>query len=74
MKETSLIRKLKNMHGDHEKGHKGMDDCCGGMHKGHMKEFKMAMLNKKEKILEAKLEFVREVRKMVEKMGMDKED
>jgi hypothetical protein len=61
------------MKGEYEKGHKRMGDCCGGMHKGHMKEFKLAMLNKKEKILEAKLEFVREMRKMVEKMEMDKD-
>lgn len=39
-------------------------DCCG---KGHKKEFKMAILKKKEKMLEAKLEFIREIRAIMEK-------
>lgn len=38
------------------------------------KEFKMAMLNKKEKILEAKLEFVREMKALVEKMAAEMKD
>lgn len=60
---------------EHDEKHQGKDDCCMGMgHKGFKKEFKMAMLNKKEKILEANLEFIREMRKLIEKMPGDSED
>jgi len=59
-------------HKEHDEKHQGMDDCCTGMgHKGFKKEFKMAMLNKKEKILEAKLEFIREMRKLIEKASQE---
>jgi len=49
----------------HTEGHMKEWGCCG---KGMKKEFKMAFLKKKEKMLEAKLEFVREIRKLMEKM------
>jgi hypothetical protein len=56
---------------EHGEKHKG-DDCCMGMwHKGFKKEFKTALLNKKEKILEAKLEFIREMKKLLEKMSSE---
>ena len=41
---------------------------CGPM----KKEFKMAMLDKKEKILKAKLEFIAKMRGMLEKMPDEK--
>ena len=41
---------------------------CGPM----KKEFKMAMLEKKEKILKAKLEFIGKIRGMLEKMPEEK--
>lgn len=40
---------------------------CGICSKEFEKEFKIAMLNKKEKILEAKLEFVREMKDLIKK-------
>ena len=49
-------------------GHMG---CCG---KGMKKEFKMAMLRKKEKMLEAKLEFIREIKAIMEKSKDEKEE
>lgn len=62
--------------GHDEKHNEHGGDCCMGMWhhggaKGFKKEFKMAFLNKKEKVLEAKLEFVRELKKLVEKMGSE---
>ncbi|HLM84211.1 MAG TPA: hypothetical protein VK254_03305 [Candidatus Bathyarchaeia archaeon] len=73
------------MNGEHEKGFEGIDemkmggDWTGCMGMGHMhqwpkqmkKEFMMAMLKKKEKMLEAKLEFVREMRRLSEKSEME---
>lgn len=56
-------------HGEHDEKHRGMEDCCMGIwHKEFKKEFKLALLNKKEKMLEAKLEFIREMKKLVEQM------
>ncbi len=55
-------------------------ECMGHMHHWPMKmkkEFKMAILRKKEKVYEAKLAFIREMKDMVEKMGdesMEKEE
>lgn len=49
----------------------GWMGCMGHMHhwpKKMKREFKMAMLRKKEKMLEAKLAFVREMKDMIEKM------
>jgi hypothetical protein len=40
----------------------------GRMHGGMKKEFKLAMLDKKEKILKIKLEFVGKMKEMVNKM------
>lgn len=54
----------------------GMMGCMGHMHhwpKQMKKEFKMAILRKKEKMLEAKLAFVREMKDMIEKMPMTEE-
>jgi hypothetical protein len=47
-------------------GHMGMMgmECCG---KKHKKEFKLAMLEKKEKMIEAKLEFIRKMKELVKK-------
>jgi hypothetical protein len=42
------------------------------MHGPMKKEFKLAMLEKKEKILQAKLEFVGKMKSMIEKMPTDK--
>lgn len=50
----------------------GWMGCMGHMHhmpKKMKKEFMMAMLRKKEKMLEAKLSFVREMKDMAEKMA-----
>jgi hypothetical protein len=44
-------------------GHMGMG-CCG---KKNKKEFKLAMLEKKEKMVEAKLEFIRKMKELVKK-------
>ncbi len=46
-----------------------MDDLCGeGLwSKEFEKEYKIALLKKKEQILEAKLNFVREINKLIEK-------
>lgn len=60
------------------------DACCSGegmmgmfdlskMPMEMKKEFKMAMLKKKEKMLEAKLEFVREIIGMIKKSTETKE-
>jgi hypothetical protein len=52
------------------------DEQCGGMEdpydmgmwaKEFGKEFKIASLKKKERILEAKLEFIREINRLIEK-------
>ena len=70
------------MNREHYEGDEEMDmgghmmgmGCCKGMSMESKKAFKMALLKKKEKILEAKLEFLREMRMMMEKMPMDKMD
>lgn len=72
----------------YHKGYEGQEGCEAEMEGGWMgcmehmhhwpkkmkKEFKMALLKKKEKMLEAKLEFVREMRRLAEKMGDEKEE
>jgi hypothetical protein len=55
-------------------GHMMGMGCCKGMSMESKKAFKLALLKKKEKILEAKLEFLREMRMMMEKMPMDKKE
>ena len=63
----------------HEEGEEGGGSCqhCGCpqcMASSPMKkEFKMAMLEKKEKMLRAKLEFIGKVKDMVSKMPDKKE-
>lgn len=55
--------------------HEGMNDHMEYMHymSGPMKkEFKLAMLEKKEKMTEIKLEFIRKMKEMVKKAPMDK--
>jgi hypothetical protein len=54
----------KDKHEEEMEEHMGHMGCCGGEHK---KDFKMAYLKKKEKMLEAKLEFIREIRRILEK-------
>jgi len=62
------------MHGEnYEEDH---EDCgCGCHHmKGPIKrELKLAMLEKKEKILQAKLDFLGKMKEMIKKMPVDKE-
>jgi hypothetical protein len=55
-----------------EEEHKACDCECHAMHGPMHKEFKLAMLEKKEKILQIKLEFVGKMKKMIESMP-DKE-
>jgi hypothetical protein len=55
----------------------GMGGCMGHMHhlpKKAKKEFMMALLRKREKMLEAKLAFVRELKDMTEKMAEETEE
>jgi hypothetical protein len=74
------------MNNEHEKDFEGMGESmkmgegwmgCMGMGRMHhwpkkmKKEFMMAMLKKKEKMLEAKLEFVREMRRLAEMPEME---
>jgi len=48
-------------------------DCeCHQMHGPMRKEFKLAMLEKKEKILQAKLEFIGKMKGMIKKMPTEK--
>ena len=61
------------MHGEHE-------ECGGGcgcgehhMHGPMHKEFKLAKLEKKEKMLQAKIDFVRKIKGIIEK-SPDSED
>jgi Fe2+ or Zn2+ uptake regulation protein len=50
---------------NHEEGEHEHCDCMGC---GMKKEFKLAMLEKKENILKVKLEFIAKMKKMIEKM------
>lgn len=74
------------MNNEYEKDFEEMDDPmkmgggwmgCMGMGRMHhwpkkmKKEFMMAILKKKEKMLEAKLEFIREMRRLAEKPEME---
>ncbi|MGD0577045.1 MAG: hypothetical protein ABSA74_03160 [Candidatus Staskawiczbacteria bacterium] len=59
------------MHGEHEECGCG----CGEhhMHGGPMrKEFKLAKLEKKEKMLKAELEFIGQIKEMIKKMPEEK--
>ena len=61
------------MHGENcEEG--GHEECCGGhhMHGPMMKEFKLAKLEKKEKMLKAELEFIGQMKEMIKKMPEEK--
>jgi hypothetical protein len=60
----------------HEENSDGRGDCCHCHHMGGpmKKEFKLAMFEKKEKILKAELEFVGKMKEIVAKMpAEDKE-
>lgn len=64
------------MNGEHEKDYEENDESshmmgCMGWPKKFKKEFMMAKMKKKEKILEAKLEFIREMRRLAEKKEME---
>jgi hypothetical protein len=67
------------MNNEYEKGFEEMDEamkmCCENWPKKFKKEFMMAKMKKKEKILEAKLEFLREMRRLAEnsEIGEEKE-
>ena len=60
----------------HEENHEdkgGCEDCecsCGGSMK---KEFKLAMIEKKEKMLKAELEFIGQLKEIIKKMPDSKE-
>jgi hypothetical protein len=57
------------MHNDNYEEGEGMGcHMCGPM----KKEFKLAMLEKKEKILKAKLEFIAKMKELIKKMPEDK--
>lgn len=60
---------------EYEKSFEEMDEtmktCCASWPKKFKKEFMMAKMKKKEKILEAKLEFLREMRRLAEKPEME---
>jgi len=54
----------------HDENHEGKEGCTSCHMAGPMKkEFKLAMLEKKEKILTVKLEFIGKMKDMVEKMS-----
>jgi hypothetical protein len=50
------------------------EECCGGhyMRGPMMKEFKLAKLEKKEKMLKAELEFISQIKEMIKKMPENK--
>ena len=57
----------------HDEHHEEGEGCKGGCTSCHMagplkKEFKLAMLEKKEKILKVKLEFLNKIKDIVEKL------
>jgi hypothetical protein len=55
-----------------ERGHDMECHCEMGMLSSKFgKEFKLAHLKKKEKMIEAKLEFIREIRKLIEKSSSE---
>ena len=57
-------------HDEHDEESEGCMHCHGGPMK---KEFKLAMLEKKEKMLQAKVEFLGKMKEMVKKMPEQKE-
>lgn len=56
-----------------EEMHEGMEMGCMKWPKKFKKEFMMAKMKKMEKILEAKLDFIREMRRLAEKSEMEVE-
>jgi hypothetical protein len=72
--ENNIVKNYKNMM--HENyGEKGEHEECGcGCHHMHgpmKKEFKLAKLEKKEKMLKAELEFIDKMKEMIKKMPED---
>jgi hypothetical protein len=61
-----------NEENENEEDHKVCDCECHQMHGPMKREFKLAMLEKKEKILKAKLEFVGKMKDMIEKIPAEK--
>jgi hypothetical protein len=59
---------MEEEHGEYEEC-----DCGDHMHEMMGKEFKLALLEKKEKMVEAKLEFIRKMKEIVKKMPDEKE-
>ena len=52
----------------HDENHEGKEGCTGCHMAGPMKkEFKLAMLEKKEKILQAKLDFLGKIKELIKK-------
>jgi hypothetical protein len=61
------------MHEDHDEEEQKECDCeCHQMHGPMKAEFKLAMLEKKEKILHAKLEFIGKIKEIIKNMPTDK--
>lgn len=60
------------MHGEHEEH--GECDCGSHhMHGPMIKQFKLAKLDKKEKILKAELEFISQLKEIIKKIPEEKE-
>ena len=61
------------MHGENCE-ERGQEECCGGhhMHGPMHKEFKLAKLEKKEKMLKAELEFIGQMEEIIKKMPEEK--
>ena len=58
----------------HDENHEGKEGCtCCHMAGPMKKEFKLAMLEKKEKILKVKLDFIEKMKEMIKKMPEHKE-
>ena len=53
---------------DEEESHKGCGCECHQIHGAMKGELKIAMLEKKEKILQAKLDFLGKMKEMIKKM------
>ena len=60
------------MHDENNEEGESCMHCCN-MAGPVKKDFKLAMLEKKEKMMQAKLEFIGKMKEMVKKMPTDKE-
>ncbi len=61
------------MHEEHEEEGWHEECDCHHMHGMMGKEFKLAMLEKKEKMIQAKLEFIGKMKEIIKKMPEEKE-